>query len=64
MKTYRVSICLDEGQVVKVKANSPAEAEQKVYALVEELGGTDYPKEYEAKCVHRDFFTQDVEEVK
>ena len=63
MKTYRVSICLDEGQVVKVKANNSAEAEQKVYALVEELGGTKYPEEYDAKCVHRDFFTQDVEEV-
>ena len=64
MKTYRVSICLDEGQVVKVKANTPEEAEQKAHQIAEDFGGTDYPEEYGANCVHRNFFTQDVEEVK
>ena len=63
MKTYRVAVCLEEGQMVKVKANTPEEAEQKAHQIAEEFGGTDYPKEYEATCVHRDFFTQDVEEV-
>jgi len=64
MKTFKVSICLEEGQVVTVKANTPEEAEQKAYQIGAELGGTNYPEEYDANCVHRDFFTQDVEEVK
>ena len=64
MKTFKVSICLDEGQAGKVKANTPEEAEQKAHQIAEDFGGTDYPEEYGANCVHRTFFTQDVEEVK
>tara|TARA_R100001132_G_C3252243_1_gene79034 strand:+ start:805 stop:1014 length:210 start_codon:yes stop_codon:yes gene_type:complete len=63
MKTYRVAICLEEGQVVKVKADSPEQAEEKAYQIAEEFGGTDYPKKHQADCVHRDYFVQDAEEV-
>ena len=63
-KLFRVAICLEEGVVVYVRAESPEDAEEKAYELAEEWGGSEYPKEYNHKCVHRDYFTQDAEEIK
>ena len=64
MPKYRVAICLDEGVIVEVDAVNAEEAEAAAYALADEMGGTDYPKQYAPNHVHRDFWTQDVEEVK
>ena len=63
MKKYRVSICLEEGVVVEVNAESAEDAEQKAYALAEYWGGSSYPKEYKGNSVHRDYFTQDATEI-
>ena len=63
MPKYKVAICLEEGVVVEVNAESAKDAEQKAYALAEYWGGSSYPKEYKDKCVHRDYFTQDAEEI-
>ena len=64
MKTYRVAICFEEGVVVTVKANNEEEAESKADKLADDYGGTDYPTEYNPDCVHREWFTQNAEEVK
>ena len=64
MPKYRVAICLDVGVIVEVNAVIAEEAEAAAYALADEMGGTAYPKQYAPNHVHRDFWTQDVEEVK
>ena len=63
MKKYRVSICLEEGVVVEVNAKSAEDAEDKALSLAADWGGSSYPKEYKDNCVHRDYWTQDAEEV-
>ncbi|OUU63124.1 MAG: hypothetical protein CBC24_09420 [Candidatus Pelagibacter sp. TMED64] len=63
MKTYRVSICLEEGVIIKVKAKNKKEAEEKASDIAEEYGGSSFPKEYDSDHVHRDYFTQDAEEI-
>ena len=63
VKTFRVAICLEEGFVITVKANNEEEALKKADEIGSEYGGSDYPKEYEGKHVHRDWFSQDAEEV-
>ena len=64
MKTYRVAICFEEGVTVRVKAETVEDAERKAYELAEEFGGSVYPSKYDQECVHRDYFTQDAEEIK
>jgi hypothetical protein len=64
MPKYRVAISLEEGVVVEVEAVNAEEAEAEAYALADDMGGTDYPKQYRPNTVHREFWTQDVEEVK
>ena len=64
MKTYRVSICLEEGVSIKVKAKNEKEAEEIADDIAQEYGGSFYPEEYDSDHVHRDYFTQDVEEIK
>ena len=63
MKTFRVTICLEEGVNVEVEAEDAEDAEQKAFDLAEEFGGSSYPKEYDHDCVHRDYWTQDAEEI-
>ena len=63
MKTFRVAICLAEGVVIRVKANNETEALKKADYVASEIGGSDYPREYEGKSVHRDWFSQDAEKV-
>jgi hypothetical protein len=63
MKSYKVAICLEEGQTVNVLANNPEEAEKKAYLIAEMYGGTNYPKEHKPDCVHRDYFVQDPQEL-
>ena len=64
LKEYRVQIVLSEGSVVYVKAKDEEEACEKAYTLADEYAGSEYPNEYGADCVHREFFTQEAEEVK
>ena len=45
MKKYRVSICLEEGVVVEVNAESKEDAEDKAHSLAADWGGSSYPKE-------------------
>ena len=63
MKKYRVSICLEEGVVVEVNAESEEDAEDKAHSLAAWWGGSSYPKEYKDNCVHRDYWVQDAEEI-
>ena len=56
MKNYRVSICLEEGVVIKVKAKNKKEAKEKAYDIADEYGGSSYPEEYNSDHVHRDYF--------
>tara|TARA_R100001015_G_C4562813_1_gene122350 strand:- start:620 stop:829 length:210 start_codon:yes stop_codon:yes gene_type:complete len=62
-KKFRVAICLEEGVVIQVKAKNVQDAERKAYEIASEFGGSDYPKKYSHHCVHRDYFTQDAEEI-
>jgi hypothetical protein len=64
MKTYNVGISFEEGVVVTVKADNITAAVALAGHLAFHYGGTDYPEEYEPIHVHRDWFTQNVEEVK
>lgn len=64
MKTYRVSICFEEGVTIQVKAKNDKDAETKAYEIASEFGGSNYPKKYDQNCVHSDYFTQDAEEIK
>ena len=63
LKEYRVQIVLSEGSVVYVKAKDEEEACEKAYTLADEYAGSSYPDEYGSDCVHREFFTQEAEEV-
>jgi hypothetical protein len=62
-KEYRVGITLEEGVSVIVVADNKKEAEQKAFNLVEDHGGTDYPKEYSPKSLHRDYSVTDAQEI-
>jgi hypothetical protein len=62
MKTFKVAICYEEGFTVQVKAEDEINAEEIAYELAENYGA-DVPKEYLPNTVHRDYFTQDAEEV-
>ena len=63
-KLFRVAICYEEGIVLQIRAKNGKEAEKKAYELADELGGSSYPKEYKQKSVHRNYFSQDAEEIK
>lgn len=63
-KLFRVAICLEEGVVVQVRAESPEDAEEKAYELADYWGGSSYPSEHKPDRVHREFFTQEPEEIK
>ena len=64
LKEYRVQIVLEEGSVVYVKAKDEEHAEKLAYNIADGYAGSSYPDEYGSKCVHREFFTQQAEEVK
>ena len=55
MKTYRVGIHFEEGQVLTVEAESKEAAEKIAMDAVEEWGGTEYPKKFNQDGVHREF---------
>jgi hypothetical protein len=55
MPEYRVGIWLDEVIEVNITADSAEEAEKLAYDLADEMGGTDYPKEYSPDFAHRDY---------
>ena len=64
LKEYRVQIVLEEGSVLYVKAKDEEHAEKLAYNIADGYAGSSYPDEYGSKCVHREFFTQQAEEVK
>jgi hypothetical protein len=55
---------LEEGVAIYVQAENEEDALKKAQKVGDEFGGSDYPKEYNHNCVHRDVFTQDAKEVK
>ena len=55
MKTYRVGIHFEEGQVLTVEAESKEAAEKIAMDAVEEWGGTEYPKKFNQDGVHSKF---------
>ena len=68
MRTYRVGVCYEEGFVMKVKATSEEDAEEKAKVICDEYSGVNESM-IDAKgiigkinTVHRDLFTQDAEE--
>jgi hypothetical protein len=68
MKTYRVGVCYEEGFVMKVKATSKENAEEKAKAICNEYSGV-YESMVDAKgiigkidTVHREVLTLDAEE--
>lgn len=63
MPRYRVAICFEEGVVIEVDADNEADAEAKAHLVAELHAGSEYPSEYNADTVHRDYFTQDAEEI-
>ena len=64
LKEYRVQIVLEEGSVVYVKAKDEEHAEKLAHNIADGYAGSTFPDEYGSKCVHREFFTQQAEEVK
>ena len=63
-KLFRVAIVMEEGTCVYVRAKNEEDAEEKAYKLADEWAGSKYPKKFNHKCVHREYFTQDAEEIK
>jgi len=59
MSKWKVGISFEEGMSIEIEADNELDALKKAYTLVEEYGGTEYPKEYKQDILHRDFFTQD-----
>lgn len=55
---YRVGFCLEMGGVCEIEAASEAEAEDKVYELIEESDTEDLTN---LEIVHREYWTQDPE---
>tara|TARA_B100000029_G_scaffold455373_1_gene482580 strand:+ start:10505 stop:10705 length:201 start_codon:yes stop_codon:yes gene_type:complete len=55
MPEYRVGIWLDEVVEVTIIADSAEHAEKLAFTLGDEMGGTDYPKEYSPDFTHRDY---------
>ncbi len=63
MPKFRVAICYEEGVVVEVEANNIAEAEGVACQVAEQHAGSIYPSYYKPNTVHRDYFSQDAEEI-
>ena len=62
MPRYRVAICHEESVVVELSADDEYQAEELAYELADEYG-TSIPPQFRPETVHRDFFTQDAEEI-
>lgn len=62
MPRYRVAICHEESIVIDIDADDAGQAEELAYDLADEYG-TDVPPQYQPETVHREFFTQDAEEI-
>ena len=62
MKTYRIGIHFEEGVVLTVEAGSKKAAEQIAMDAVDDYGGTEYPKKFNQKCVHREYSVADITE--
>ena len=63
LKTYKVAICLEEGVAIYIQAENEEDALKKAQNIGDCFGGSDYPKQYNPKCVHSDVFTTDAMEV-
>ena len=62
MKTYRIGIHFEEGVVLTVEAGSKKAAEQIAMDVVDDYGGTEYPKKFNQNCVHREYSVAHTEE--
>ena len=62
MKTYRIGIHFEEGGVLTVEAESKEAAEKIALDAVGDYGGTEYPKKFNQKCVHREYSVTDITE--
>ena len=62
MTIYQVGIHFEEGQVLTVEAESEEAAQKIAMDAVEECGGTEYPKKFNQKCVHREYCVAHTEE--
>jgi|DEB0MinimDraft_10_1074344.scaffolds.fasta_scaffold42542_2 hypothetical protein len=63
MPRYRVAICFEEAVVIEVDADSEDHAEELAHEIAEQHAGSEYPPEYNADTVHRDYFSQDAKEI-
>ena len=64
LKKYKISICYEEGVVLYINETNKHDAEIQAEHLAGEMAGSNYPNKYEQETVHRDYFINDVEEIK
>ena len=62
MPKYRVGVWFDECVEITIKADTVEEAEKLAHGLVDEMGGTDYPKEYSPVGVYVEWGLQVLKE--
>ena len=62
MNRYRVAICHEESVVGELSADDEHQAEELAYELADEYG-TSIPPQFRPETVHREFFTQDAQEI-
>ena len=62
MSEYQVAIAYEEGIRITVEATDIESAEKKALELVEEHG-SEVPREFDPKTVHRDFFAVEVRSI-
>jgi len=62
MPRYRVAICHEESVVIELSADDERHAQELAHDLADEYGAS-IPPQFRPETVHRDFFTQDAEEI-
>ena len=60
---YRVSVHLEEGTVLRIKADTPEQARAKAKQVLDDYASSAYPLQYIPNPVHRDYMITDIEEV-
>ena len=63
MKGYRVGVYYSEGTLLRIKANSPEEAEIKAQKILDDNVQAVFPDKCKSKLVHREVAVTDVEEM-
>ena len=62
MTKFKVSVSVEEGAILSLEAKNKQEAEELAIEILSFYGGVNYPKEYNAETVHRDYMVIDIKE--